>query len=115
MLRRLGGENNGPYLKWLHDRGYSIKRLSERSGLTYNVVYSRIRRNGLVLARDNSRARPEVIDVLTMLDASGLTDKEVQIRAGLGERTIEGWRQGRKPTPFLVECVREAIKNSPGY
>lgn len=66
--------------------------------------------------RVNNARDPEVRKLIDQISLSGLTDKAVAELAGINRKTIQGWREGRKPTPFFMECVREVLKkNTPGY
>ena len=92
-------------LRELRRSGLSYREISDRTGVS--VFRVRQATHDCTVASD---------PIVAELVASGLTDIEVATRAGINPRTLSGWRQGRKPTPFLVECVREALtKNTPGY
>lgn len=92
-------------LRELRRSGLSYREISERTGIS--VFKVRQATHDCIVLGD---------PIVAELAASGLTDVEVATRAGINPRTLAGWRKGRKPTPFLVECVREALtKNTPGY
>lgn len=97
--------------------GLPVPELVKRTGLDYAVIQSRMTRGAGIrppaINNATDRATRVLLDDIT---ASGMPDTVLARKAGVGARTIQGWRRGRTATPFLVECVREALtKNTPGY
>ncbi len=97
--------------------GRSVPELVKRTGLDYAIISSRMTRRASIrppaINNATDRATRALLDDIT---ASGIPDMVLARTAGVGARTIPGWRRGRTATPFLLECVREALtKNTPGY
>ncbi len=58
----------------------------------------------------NMATDPATREVIDLVDKSSLTDAEITERVGMARTNLNGWRSGRHVgTPFLLECVREAL------
>lgn len=85
---------------------------------TLGIDQSSLRRRGFKSVPPKRRADhhdPFTRKVLEAIRDSHMTDTEIEDAAGIGFRTIYGWRRGHKGHRFLLECVLEALeKNTPG-
>lgn len=52
----------------------------------------------------------ETYALIEEINASGLSDKFIAERIGMGNKTIYRWRSGRmRASPFLAQCVRTVL------
>lgn len=93
----------------------SLSGAATLMGVTTQSLRSRGFKGSWVPKKTNTPKDQETAMILDEIDASGLSDEFITRTVYMGRSTIRKWRRGLcSASPFLVECVREVIKNSPG-
>lgn len=101
--------------KVLADQNGNLSATARRLGVKVNRLYT-AGFTGRSPRSINLATDPETRALVDEINASPMTDGHIADLVDMDVGNISKWRRGRcKATPFLAQCVRSVMKNSPGY